>query len=153
MPKLPWDYHSDLAPERLQLIAKMLRDTRARASVPHASEPGALRGAIALRILRLCVADFAAVSKAEIDFGPGLNVLYGPNDLGKSTLADAIRLALLLPINSTQIGEYVPWSGGRDPVVEMTFETEPQRIWRVRRVASSCDSSSRTFVSAFLYSG
>ncbi len=58
-----------------------------------------------MRILRLCVADFAAVPKAEIDFGPGLNVLYGPNDLGKSTLADAIRLALLLPINSTQIGE------------------------------------------------
>src|SRR4029077_3894561 len=29
--------------------------------------------------------------------------------------------------------EYVPWTGGRDPVVEMTFETEPQRIWRVRK--------------------
>jgi hypothetical protein len=86
-----------------------------------------------LRILRLCVADFAAIPKAEIEFGPGLNVLYGPNDLGKSTLADAIRLALLLPITSTQFAEYVPWSGGRDPVIEMTFETEPQRIWRVRK--------------------
>ena len=86
-----------------------------------------------MRILRLCVADFAALPKAEIDFGPGLNVLYGPNDLGKSTLADAIRLALLLPITSTQFAEYVPWSGGRDPVVEMTFETAPQRIWRVRK--------------------
>ena len=28
---------------------------------------------------------------------PGLNVLYGPNDLGKSTLAAAIRAALLVP--------------------------------------------------------
>ncbi len=27
----------------------------------------------------------------------------------------------------------MPWSGGRDPVVEMTFQTEPQRIWRVRK--------------------
>ena len=86
-----------------------------------------------MRIHRLHVADFAAIADADIEFGPGLNVLYGPNDLGKSTLADAIRLALLLPHTSTHIEDYVPWTGGRDPVVEITFETEPQRIWRVRK--------------------
>ena len=84
-----------------------------------------------MRILRLHVRDFAAIAEADVEFGPGLNVLYGPNDLGKSTLVDAIRLALLLPQTSTHIEEYVAWTGGRDPVVEMTFETESQRIWRV----------------------
>ena len=39
-----------------------------------------------MKLLRLQVADFAAIANAEIEFGPGLNVLYGPNDLGKSTL-------------------------------------------------------------------
>src|SRR5260370_15801446 len=29
--------------------------------------------------------------------------------------------------------EYVPWTGGRDPMIEITFETGPQRIWRVRK--------------------
>jgi DNA repair exonuclease SbcCD ATPase subunit len=86
-----------------------------------------------LRLHRLRVADFAGIREADIEFGPGLNVLYGPNDLGKSTLAEAIRLALLLPHTSTHIEDYVPWTGGRDPVIEMTFETEPQRIWRVRK--------------------
>jgi energy-coupling factor transporter ATP-binding protein EcfA2 len=86
-----------------------------------------------LRLHRLHVADFAAIEDVDIEFGPGLNVLYGPNDLGKSTLADAIRLALLLPHTSTHIEEYVPWTGGRDPLVEITFETGPQRIWRVRK--------------------
>jgi chromosome segregation ATPase len=86
-----------------------------------------------LRILRLHISDFAAIRDADIDFGPGLNVIYGPNDLGKSTLVDAIRLALLLPQGSTHIEEYVPWTGRRDPLVEMTFETEPQRIWRIRK--------------------
>jgi AAA domain-containing protein len=86
-----------------------------------------------LKLHRLRVIDFAAIREADIEFGPGLNVLYGPNDLGKSTLADAIRLALLLPHTSSHIEEYVPWTGGRDPVVEVTFETEPQRIWRVRK--------------------
>lgn len=82
---------------------------------------------------RLRVTDFGVVLNADIAFGPGLNVMYGPNDLGKSTLADAIRLALLLPHTSTHIEDYVPWTGGHDPVVEITFETEPQRIWRVRK--------------------
>jgi DNA repair exonuclease SbcCD ATPase subunit len=86
-----------------------------------------------LRLHRLRVVDFAAIRDADIEFGPGLNVLYGPNDLGKSTLADAIRLALLLPHTSTHIEDYVPWTGGRDPIVEMTFEMEPERIWRVRK--------------------
>ncbi|HTT77695.1 MAG TPA: AAA family ATPase [Candidatus Binataceae bacterium] len=86
-----------------------------------------------MRILRLHVRDFATIEDADVEFGPGLNVLYGPNDLGKSTLVDAIRLALLLPQTSTHIEDYVAWTGGRDPVVEMTFETEPQRIWRVRK--------------------
>ena len=87
----------------------------------------------ALRIHRLLVRDFAAIQGVDIEFGPGLNVLYGPNDLGKSTLVDAIRLALLLPQSSTHIEGYLPWTGGRDPVVEMTFETGPQRIWRIKK--------------------
>jgi hypothetical protein len=86
-----------------------------------------------MKIRRLRVTDFAAIREADVELGPGLNVLYGPNDLGKSTLADSIRLALLLPHTSTHIEEYLPWSGGQNPVIELTFESEPQRIWRVRK--------------------
>src|SRR6185295_13988712 len=86
-----------------------------------------------MKILRLVVKDFAAIRETDIEFGPGLNVLYGPNDLGKSTLADAIRLALLLPHTSSDIEDYVPWAGGQNPRVELTFETEAQRIWRVKK--------------------
>src|SRR5881628_1271657 len=86
-----------------------------------------------MNILRLVVKDFAAIRESDIEFGPGLNVLYGPNDLGKSTLADAIRLALLLPHTSSHIESYVPWTGGQNPAVELTFETESHRIWRERK--------------------
>src|SRR6185312_15649009 len=86
-----------------------------------------------MKIRRLVVKDFAGIRESDIEFGPGLNVLFGPNDLGKSTLAEAIRLALLLPHTSTHIDEYIPWTGGQNPVVELTFETESQRIWRVRK--------------------
>jgi energy-coupling factor transporter ATP-binding protein EcfA2 len=86
-----------------------------------------------MKLHRLRVESFAAIREADVEFGPGLNVLYGPNDLGKSTLVEAIRLALLLPHSSTHGDQYVGWTGGEDPMVEMTFETEAQRIWRVRK--------------------
>ena len=66
-----------------------------------------------MRLHRLRVTRFAAIGNVDIEFGPGLNVLYGPNDLGKSTLVAAIRLGLLLPHTSTHCDQYVGWTGGR----------------------------------------
>ena len=94
-----------------------------------------------MRLHRLRVENFAAIREVDIGFGPGLNVLYGPNDLGKSTLADAIRLVLLLPHTSTHFDPYIPWSGGQDPIVDLTFETEDQRFWRVRKEFGKAGSS------------
>jgi energy-coupling factor transporter ATP-binding protein EcfA2 len=94
-----------------------------------------------MKLHRLKVSNFAAVQDIQVEFGPGLNVLYGPNDLGKSTLVSAIRLALLLPHASTACEDYVPWKGAGDPTVDLTFETEPQRIWRVKKVFGKSGSS------------
>ena len=82
--------------------AEKLRATRALAHLYKLLQSHeACSGRGPMKIRRLRVTDFAAIREADIEFGPGLNVLYGPNDLGKSTLADAIRLALLLPHTST----------------------------------------------------
>ncbi len=86
-----------------------------------------------MRLRRLSINSFAVIRSIDIEFGPGLNVLYGPNDLGKSTVVAAIRLGLLLPHTSTHCDQYVGWTGSGDPTVEMTFETEAQRIWRIRK--------------------
>jgi hypothetical protein len=94
-----------------------------------------------MKLLRLRAIDFAAIVKADVEFGAGLNVLYGPNDLGKSTLAQCIRAVLLLPHASSFSEQYVPWRGGHQPIVEMTFDTEAQRIWRVRKQFGKSGSS------------
>ena len=86
-----------------------------------------------MRLHRLRIVSFAAIGNVDVEFGPGLNVLYGPNDLGKSTVVAAIRLGLLLPHTSTHCDQYIGWTGSDDPIVEMTFETEAQRIWRIRK--------------------
>lgn len=86
-----------------------------------------------MKLLSLKVENFRCIRKAKIDLGPGLNVLHGPNDLGKSSLAYAIRAALLLQTGSKEYEDFVPWGATAAPQVELVFQTEPQRIWRVRK--------------------
>ena len=90
-----------------------------------------------MKLLSLSVEHFRCVRKASVEFGPGLNVLHGPNDLGKSSLAAAIRAVLLLQASSREHEEFVNWSGSGVPHVELVFESEPQRIWRVRKTFGS----------------
>lgn len=86
-----------------------------------------------MKLLSLSVEHFRCIRKAGIEFGAGLNVLHGPNDLGKSSLAAAIRAALLLQSTSRDHEEFLNWDGSGNPHVELAFESEPQRIWRVRK--------------------
>ena len=84
-------------------------------------------------IRALSVKHFAGIRSADLEFVNGLNVLHGPNELGKSTLVTAIRAALLLQDSSSAAESFVDWHTDQPPQVSLTFEVEPQRIWRVRK--------------------
>lgn len=85
-----------------------------------------------MRLRSLEVADFGSVEKAKVSFEDGLNVLHGPNDLGKSTLAAAIRAALLLQHGSSAARPYIPWGTTRKPTVTLVLEIKG-RWWRVHK--------------------
>ena len=86
-----------------------------------------------LWIRQISVRHFAGIRSVQLSFGRGLNVLHGPNEIGKSTLVDAMRAALLLQHGATAAREFEDWHTDQPPQVELTLETEPQRIWRVRK--------------------
>ncbi|HLK65075.1 MAG TPA: AAA family ATPase [Bryobacteraceae bacterium] len=94
-----------------------------------------------MKLISLSVEHFRCIRKALVEFGPGLNVLHGPNDLGKSSLAAAIRAVLLLQASSREHEEFVNWNGSGVPHVELIFESEPQRIWRVRKTFASASQA------------
>jgi hypothetical protein len=76
--------------------------------------------------------NFRVVRQASLEFGQGLNVLFGPNDIGKSSLVDAIRAAFLLPFGAAVARQLVPW--GTDLVPQVTVEFQVQgAIWRVNK--------------------
>lgn len=95
-------------------------------------------------IRQLDVTDCAGIKTASVSLQPGLNVLHGPNELGKSTLVKAIRAALMLPASSTAADSLRPWNVDRAPGVTLTFEQEAQRVWRVRKRFGR--SSSQTYL-------
>lgn len=86
-----------------------------------------------MRFVSLEVSSFQGVKFAHVDFGPGLNVLYGPNDLGKSTLAKAIRAALLMPSNSADADEFQPWFSDDPAQVCLVFTDDSGGFWRVEK--------------------
>ena len=86
-----------------------------------------------MRLVRLSVEHFQCIRSAELDFGRGLNVLYGPNDLGKSSLAWAIRAVLLLQHNAAAHERFVSWYGDGEPRVALTLCDDEDRYWRVTK--------------------
>src|SRR5262245_55439123 len=64
--------------------------------------------------------------------GRGLNVLFGPNDLGKSSLADALRAAFLLPVTAAASREFTPWGTDSVPKVVVEFEANAA-VWRITK--------------------
>jgi hypothetical protein len=63
----------------------------------------------------------------------GLDVLAGPNELGKSTILKAVNTALFLPHTSKkqEIEELRPYAGGA-PLIELDLEVDG-RGWRLRK--------------------
>src|SRR5260370_24536973 len=92
------------------------------------------RKGASVRIHAVSVEHFGCIRAASVAFGPGLNVLYGPNDLGKSTLAEALRAVLLLPSTSSEYKSFVPSGTDNVPKVVLTFEAEEGAgEWRITK--------------------
>ena len=68
-------------------------------------------------IRALSVRHFAGIRSVDLELVAGLNVLHGPNELGKSTLVTAIRAALLLQDGATVSQSFVDWHTDQPPQV------------------------------------
>ena len=61
-----------------------------------------------MRLLSLALENFGVHASRRIDFGPGLQIVYGPNESGKTTLLAALRQSLFgIPANSDFGGETI----------------------------------------------
>jgi DNA repair exonuclease SbcCD ATPase subunit len=94
-----------------------------------------------MELVSVQVERFGRIAAAQIQLRPGLNVLHGSNEIGKSSLARAIRFGLLLPSGSTAADAYVPWTGGGQPRVTLVLRTKDDEYFRVTKVFGSSMAS------------
>lgn len=89
-------------------------------------------------VCRVRMHPFGFFTDRTLDFAPGLNVVVGPNEAGKSTLFRAIRHALFVParirknIYDQKIVPHLPASGGDSIRVDLEFCQAGER-WVLRR--------------------
>ncbi len=67
------------------------------------------------------------------ELGPGLNLIHGPNESGKSTLVRAIRAAFFERHRSSSVDDLRPWGdSSAAPSVELDFECQGVQ-WQLRK--------------------
>ena len=83
-----------------------------------------------MKLRRLTVAGFGRLAGRTFAFSNGLNVVYGPNEAGKSTLAAAIVASLYG--NARRKDAYRPWDGSAYATT-LVYELADGRSFEVRR--------------------
>ena len=66
----------------------------------------------------------------ERDFTEGLNIIYGPNESGKTTLIDSIRTIFFSKhtSQSEKIKSLVPWGSSLSPGATITLDVYKRQI-------------------------
>jgi DNA repair exonuclease SbcCD ATPase subunit len=79
-----------------------------------------------MRITRLRLSDFKTHEELEIEPAAGLTIVRGPNEAGKSTIQQAIELALFrkADANREDIRQAWTWGSSEPPSVELDFVVE-----------------------------
>jgi DNA repair exonuclease SbcCD ATPase subunit len=83
-----------------------------------------------VRITSLGLQNVRRYTDARFDLAPGLTIVRGPNEAGKSTLQRAIELALTRKVTSSagDLDGLMPWDGGPDSrsAINLSFTYEDE---------------------------
>ncbi len=81
-----------------------------------------------MRITRLILRDFRRYRELEIPLSPGMTIIHGPNEAGKTTIQRAIELALTRKVTSggTDMDALRSWDAAEEerPSIGLEFEIE-----------------------------
>ncbi|HZK24981.1 MAG TPA: AAA family ATPase [Oscillospiraceae bacterium] len=84
---------------------------------------------------------FGGINGREVQFKPGLNVVVGPNEAGKSTMVNALFAVLFLPTNlalnsklwKNNLARFLPYGGGDTMLVTVDFQDDAGHTYSLSR--------------------
>ena len=70
------------------------------------------------------IRNFRTIASLDLQLAPGLNILFGANETGKSTFLEALHAAFFVNADSakTDVNKYRPWESQADPSVRVVFD-------------------------------
>ena len=102
-----------------------------------------------MRLRSLCLRPFAGVVDNTIRFNPGLNVIVGPNEAGKSTLVSALNCGLFQGVDPgaktwKSLERHIPLPNGDHFRIALEFVIEGQdysltKTWSASKRIRSCE--------------
>jgi DNA repair exonuclease SbcCD ATPase subunit len=96
-----------------------------------------------MKLQSLRITGFGRLADTRFVFGPGLNVIVGSNEAGKSTLASAI-VASLYGLQRGEKERWRPWAETEYATV-LTYETGDGATWEVHRAFDRDSKGLRVF--------
>ena len=89
-----------------------------------------------MKYIRLRIANYRGVPEAKVEFaGNGITLIRGPNEVGKTSLGEAIRLLFEYPDNSKahEILAIKPVNRDEGPEIELEAESGPYQFTYFKR--------------------
>ncbi len=94
----------------------------------------------------IALTPFGGLTNAHLDFNPGLNVIHGPNEAGKSTIFNALQRVLFTPAHLTpfvfkrEMESFLPLEGGDTIAVSLCLDLNGdtyalKRVWGATKSA------------------
>lgn len=80
-----------------------------------------------MRLHELIVENWRGIKLQTVHFHPRLTIVQGPNESGKSTLRDALRMVLLEKYSSTKAKGAQPWTTSVYPRAQLAFDVGAQQ--------------------------
>jgi hypothetical protein len=97
-----------------------------------------------MRVHRLRIASFRGTAEREIRFGPGVTVIEGPNEAGKSSLAEALELVFdyLDTSQHKAVRDVFPVDRDASPEIEVEIESGPYAFTYRKRFGRTAGAAS-----------
>lgn len=88
-----------------------------------------------MRLTRLKLENWMKIPQLTLEFSPGVNLVSGPNEIGKSSIMKAINYALFgdAGSNRMEFQDLVPWGTDVKATVELDFTAKEDRHYRVKK--------------------
>ncbi len=86
-----------------------------------------------MRIIRIRIENFRGVGAAEIRPSEGITIIHGPNEAGKSSMLEGMRLVLTEPAESGKkaFRDIVPWGTDLKARVELDLSPVDGNVYRI----------------------